>query len=415
MEDEEIMKITIVKPEQVEKKIKKVAAYARVSTLSEEQEESFESQVEYYKALINKNPNYEYVEVYADQGISGTQTQTRPNFMRMVNDAISGKIDIIYCKSISRFCRNAAQCQEVVRELKSHLVEVIFEKEQLSSFNPMSEMVFNFMTIIAQEESRSISENTIWALDRLAERGIRRVGSNKIFGYKEVNGVLTPNEFAPAVKMVFEEYALGTPVKDIIRYLEQMGCVKVRAKDKRFNHHDISRMIREIIYKGDRLIQKEPHPNYLTKKPDYTREFAQYYIEDAHEAIVPKELWERCQKELVRRAKIGHYKLPRERLPVAFKKKSHPLFGKVICADCGSPYERVTQQYKGRSWKVWRCKKKAGECHNHSIDETVLLEQLGDVDFGLIKRIVVKEDRTIEFELVKFYLPLVNSSSAIQC
>ena len=407
------MKITVIKPQEVQKQKKKVAAYARVSTFSEEQEESFESQVEYYKALITRNANYEFVEVYADQGISGTQTKTRPNFMRMIEDAKIGKIDIIYCKSISRFCRNAAQCQEIVRELKTNLVEVIFEKEQLSSFNPMSEMVFNFMTIIAQEESRSISENTIWALDRLAERGIRKVGSNKVFGYKEVDGVLTPNEFAPAVKMVFEEYALGTPVKDIIRYLEQMGCVKVRAKDKRFNHHDISRMIREVIYKGDRLIQKEPHPNYLTKKPDYTREFAQYYIEDAHEAIVSKELWEKCQIELLRRAKIGHYKLPRERLPVEFRKTSHPLFGRIICAECGSPYERVTQQYKGKSWKVWRCKKKAGECHNHSIDEMVLLEQLGDVDFGLVKRILVSKDGTIYVELVKFYQPLITISGTI--
>ena len=168
------MKITVIKPQSDKKGIKKVAAYARVSTYTFEQEESFESQVAYYTDLITKNPDYELVEVYADQGISGTQAKTRPNFMRMIEDALKGKIDIIYCKSVSRFARNAAECQEIVRNLKAHKVEVIFEKEQLSSFNPMSEMVFNFMTIIAQEESRSISENTVWALDKLAEKGSRR-------------------------------------------------------------------------------------------------------------------------------------------------------------------------------------------------------------------------------------------------
>ena len=126
-----------------------------------------------------------------------------------------------------------------------------------------------------------------------------------------------------------------------------------------------------------------------------------------------KELWGKCQKELIRRAKIGHYKLPRERLPVEFRKTSHPLFGRIICAECGSPYERVTQQYKGRSWKVWRCKKKAGECHNHSIDEGILLEQLGNIDYELVKRIQVSEDGTISVELVKFYQPLITTSGTI--
>jgi site-specific DNA recombinase len=408
------MKITVIKPEDVKKGKKRVAAYCRVSTFKEDQEESFESQVAYYKKLIGNNLNYEMAGVYADQGISGTKTENRPEFKRLIDDAMAGKIDVIYCKSISRFSRNAAQCQEIVRELKTKLVEVIFEREQLSSFNPMSEMVFNFLTILAQEESRSISENTIWALDKLAERGIRRIGSHAVFGYKEVKGVLTPNEYAPAVKMVFEEYAAGTPVKDIIRYLEQMGCTKLKAKGKRFNHHDISRMIREIIYKGDRLIQKKPHPNYLTHKPDYTREFNQYYIEEAHEPIVSKELWDKCQVELLRRAKLTHYKLPKERLPVAFRPDSHQLFGRILCADCGSPYERVTQQYKGKSRKVWRCKKKNGECHNHSIDEVKIIEALNGESYEFVDKVFVKPTGDVEVTFKKRYFPLLQTTS-IEC
>ena len=399
------MKITVIKPQSDKKGIKKVAAYARVSTYTFEQEESFESQVAYYTDLITNNPDYELVEVYADQGISGTQAKTRPNFMRMIEDALNGKIDIIYCKSVSRFARNAAECQEIVRNLKAHKVEVVFEKEQLSSFNPMSEMVFNFMTIIAQEESRSISENTVWALDKLAEKGIRRIGSNAVFGYKEVDGVLTPNEYAPAVRMIFEEYAQGTRVKDILKYLDQMGVVKLYSRTK-MTSEDIRRMLKNEIYKGDRLIQKEPHPNYITKKPDYTKEFKQYYVEDAHEAIVSKELWEACQIERERRKREAKYGNPIPKPLVRSYPNSHPLFGKLVCSNCGSPYERVTQQYNGKRKKIWRCKRKNGECHNHSIEETVLLAALADYEWGSIEKVLIADRKIVEVKLKKRYPPI---------
>ena len=204
--------------------------------------------------MIRNNSTYEFAGIYADQGISGTKMDNRPEFLRMVDDALSGKIDIIYCKSISRFARNAAMCQETVRKLKASRVEVIFEKEQLSSFNPMSEMVFNFLAIIAEEESRSISENTIWALDRLAEQGIRRIGNNKVFGYDEIDGKLVPNLLAKAVKMVFMEYSSGTSVSQLVKYLGQMGVVKMRSR-KPMHYRDVSRMITNVVYKGDRIIQ----------------------------------------------------------------------------------------------------------------------------------------------------------------
>ena len=290
------MQITVIKQNNnIINYKKKVAAYARVSTNSDSQEESFDSQVSYYKNLILNNSNYEYVNVYADFGISGTQSFNRPEFNKLINDAMNKKIDIIYCKSISRFCRNASECQKIVRELKQNLVEVIFEKEQLSSFNPMSEMVFNFMTIIAQEESRSISENTIWALDKLAEKGIRKIGNNKVFGYDEINGKLIPNSNSKAIKIIFNKYSKGIKVNDIINHLTNLGYMKIRTKTP-FTRIDIIRMINNVIYKGDRIIQKFPHRNYITKKYDYTREFNQYYITDSHKAIVSKDLWDKCQR-----------------------------------------------------------------------------------------------------------------------
>ena len=342
------------------------------------------------------------VEVYADQGISGAKAESRPNFMRMIKDALAGKIDIIYCKSISRFSRNCAECMEIVRKFKNYKVEVIFEREQLSSFNPMSEMVFNFLTIIAEEESKSISDNTTWALDRLAERGIRHLGNNRVFGYDEIDGVLTPNVYAPAVKMIFEEYAKGTKLKTIKRYLEQMGCVGMQSK-KPLTSQAIIHILSNVIYKGDRIIQKKPHPNYLTKKPDYTREFAQYYITEAHEAIISKELWDAVQKERERRLAEHTHGNHDDELLVRFRGNSHPLFGKVICVECGLPYERKTIISGGKHIKIWRCKKRNGKCHNHSIHEKSLVEQIDNIDYSEIERVLINANRTIIVEPKKKY------------
>ena len=355
--------------------------------------------------MIRNNSSYEFAGIYADQGISGTKMDNRPEFLRMVDDALSGKIDIIYCKSISRFARNAAMCQETVRKLKASRVEVIFEKEQLSSFNPMSEMVFNFLTIIAEEESRSISENTIWALDRLAEQGIRRIGNNKVFGYDEIDGKLVPNLLAKAVRMVFMEYASGTSVSQIVKYLGQMGVVKMRSH-KPMHYRDVSRMITNVVYKGDRIIQKKPHIDYLTKKPDLTREYSQVYVKGAHEAIVSEGLWEACQIEMARRNKEKKWKRPYEKSPVQVRQSSHPLFGKVICGECGSPYHRITVISNGASKKVWRCKRLNGECHSHYMDEEKILKAIGNVNIEFVDRfeVIGKDEYRISYK--RFYRPI---------
>lgn len=162
---------------QEESRIKNVAAYARVSTLQEEQELSYNSQKEYYEAYIRSVPNWNFVGVYADHGVSGVR-EDRPEFTRMLNDAYSGKIDTILVKSISRFARNAIVTQNVVHKLKAHNVEVIFDEQKLSSFNRNTEMVLNVMATVAEQESRSISKDIKWAKDKLAEQGIRKYGNN---------------------------------------------------------------------------------------------------------------------------------------------------------------------------------------------------------------------------------------------
>lgn len=289
------MKI-IIKDYKNIKKVK-VASYARVSTLNESQSESLASQINYYTNLIKQNPNYEFVKVYSDNGISGTQTNNREGFMQMIDDACNGKIDIIICKSISRFGRNAYETQEIVRKLKLKNIEVIFEKENLSSLSPMSEVVFNFMTILAEEESVSISNNIRWSLDALAKKGIRKLGNNKVFGYDEIDGKLIPNKDSRFVKKIFIDYSKGKAIKKIVKELKDMNAVKVKKKTS-LEYSDVLRILNNIIYAGDRIIQKHPHINPKTKKYDYTSPYTQYYVSNAHEAIISRELWDKCQKRI---------------------------------------------------------------------------------------------------------------------
>ena len=297
------MQISIIKPNNQDKNFKKrVVAYVRVSTLKEEQEESFESQVSYYEKLIKSNPKYTFVNIYTDLGISGLSLGKRKGFINMIYDAKKGNFDLILCKSISRFGRNSTEMQTHIRQLKSYGVEVIFQKEKLSTFNPMMEMILNFMSIIAQEESKSISENTVWSLNKQAEQGIRKLGNNRIFGYDEKNGILIPNSNAPIIKMIYKMYSKGAKISDIVSYLSNINVVGVRSK-KPLKYSNISYILSNVIYKGDRIIQKKPHIDYLTKKPDNTKECTQYYVSNSHEAIISKELWYTCQLERERRKK----------------------------------------------------------------------------------------------------------------
>ncbi|MCI9136882.1 MAG: recombinase family protein [Lachnospiraceae bacterium] len=290
------MKVTRVVHE-AEGRRKRVAAYVRVSTLCEEQGESFEAQMKYFKTLIESVRDWEFVEIYADQGITGVNAKKRNGFTRMIEDAVNGKIDIILVKSISRFARNSKEAQMYIHKLKESNVEVRFEREGISSLNPQSEMVFNFMAAIAQEESKSISENMKWTYQRLAERGIRHIGNNHVLGYAEIEGKLVPNEDAWIPKLIFEEYAAGLKSKEIIKHLDERGARRMRKKDS-FQYSTINYILRNEIYVGDRKIQKKPPIDYLTKRPDYTKSYDSFYIKDDHEGIVSREVWKKVQRRI---------------------------------------------------------------------------------------------------------------------
>ena len=354
---------------------KRVAAYARVSTEAEEQKESFNTQVAYYTRIIQANPDWEYVDVYADPGRSGTSAEHRPGFQRMVADAKAGKIDIVLVKSISRFARNVADAQTYVHELKAANVEVRFEREAISSFEPSSDMVFSVLAAVAQEESRSISENVKWAYRKNAEKGIRHIGSNRVLGYDEIGGVLMPNSEAWIVKQIFNDYACGLPMGSLIERLTSKGVRRLRS-DKPFTASSILSILKNETYTGDRMIQKKAPHNYLTKQPDPTLSYNSYFIKNSHEPIISMELWECAQSRL--KAKTS------DRLDGVYKRSSaHFLYGLVFCAKCGAPYKRRTFTGASGKYKVWNCSerqkgKNGNGCSNPMIREEELLKGISD-------------------------------------
>lgn len=387
---------------QEEKQIKNVAAYARVSTLQEEQELSYNSQKEYYEAYIRSVPNWNFVGMYADQGISGVR-EDRPDFTRMLNDAYAGKIDTILVKSISRFARNAIVTQNVVHKLKAHNVEVIFDEQKLSSFNRNSEMVLNMMATVAEHESKSISKNIRWALDKRAEQGIRNYGNNQVLGYDEVDGVLVPNESAWVVRYMYEQSAAGVSIQSIINELKKMGVKTMRGKDS-FCVGTIEHVLRNELYKGDKLIQKAAPVNLYTKKPDESINYDSYYIEDDHEPIVSKELWQKVQDRLNSYSKHK-------------TQGSYFLKGKVYCGECGCPMRRISYLYHSVRQKVWQCSdrfkgKKGNGCNNEIISEEDLiillsetlgvpyngLDNLNPDDYECIYKVTIYKNGEIQLE-----------------
>ena len=394
---------------QKERKKPRVAAYARVSTLTEEQASSYEGQVAHFDTLIKSNPNWEFAGVYADHGKSGLSAEKRPGFLQMIEDAKAGKIDVILVKSISRFARNSLEAQEFARILKEYDVEVRFEREGMSTFDAQSEMVFNFLTAVAEEESRSISENSILAHKHRAEMGIRHIGSNHVLGYDEIDGVLVPNEQAWIPRLIFERFAEGKCYEEIADELEEKGAERLRC-GTRFAATQLLRTLKNEIYVGDRLLQKQAPRDYKTKKPKKGVAYESFYIEDDHEGIVDRELWNAVQE------RIASQKTAREN-GIHLKSRSHFLFGKVYCGECGELMIRRVEKNKHADSMNWVCKdrrkgKNGNGCKNLIIPEEELLEALSEAlrltwngadcvneaDFEKLKSVKIFEEGRIEVE-----------------
>jgi len=360
------MQITRI-PAQRENKKTRIAVYCRVSTKMEEQEDSLETQQAAYTNLISMRSDWELVGIYSDS-LSGLSAEKRPEFMRMISDAMEGKIDRILCKSVSRFSRNVAECKKYTDLLRLKNVIVEFEKEHISTEDTTSAFLFSLMSAIAENESRSISENIRWGYSERFKRGKYNLGNNRILGYDTVNGKLVPNEDADTIRFIYTMFLQGNTVEEIIRKLNDMG-VTTRFGNP-LSRNGIIYILRNEAYKGDKQLQKKAPKNFITKKPDPTIPFESKYLENDHEAIVSRSVWEAVQTKLDRNKEIAEVVGHRGGLP-------HYLYGKVFCGACGAPMTRRTVTGPGGGKiKTWVCreKRKGSGCKGRNVKEEELLK-----------------------------------------
>ena len=282
---------------------RRVAAYARVSTDSDEQLSSYEAQVDFYTRHIKSNPEWEFVNVYTDEGISGTNTKKREGFNRMVADALDGRIDLILTKSISRFARNTVDTLTTVRKLKEKNVEVYFEKENIYTLDAKGEVMITIMSSLAQEESRSISENVTWGIRKSMADGKIILAYKNFLGYEKGEDGLPKivEEEARIVREIYRMFLDGKTVRTIADHLTSQGIPTPRGKEKWCVSTIISILTNEK-YKGDALLQKVYTADFLNKKKfKNTNVLPQYYVENFHPAIFDGETFNLVQTELAKR------------------------------------------------------------------------------------------------------------------
>lgn len=362
------------------KDILNVAAYCRVSTSQEEQENSYESQVAYYTKLITETPEWNLVAIYADDGISGTDMKKRDNFNLMMERCLRKEqdIDLILTKSISRFARNTVDCLSCIRRLKERNIAIYFEKEHINTLEATGELLITILSSQAQEESRNISENVKWGLKRKYENG--EVLIKRTFGYKK--GIdkrlhIIPEE-AEIVRMIYKKYLEGQSLNGIADLLTKMKVRTIRG-NSRWNGSSIRVILTNEKYIGDAIAQKTFTVDYLLKDRRKNKgELPQYYVQNLHEPIISKELYYLVQQEMKRRTCLKKKSMSGgvEELEGRYSGK-FALSKILICGECGSEYRRQIRRKSGKEKAVWRCEKRLRNgiryCrHSPTLEEGVL-------------------------------------------
>ena len=351
---------------------RRVAAYARVSTDEDEQLTSYQNQVEYYTRYIKSRPDWEFIGLYADEGISGLNTKKRSGFRQMVEDAMNGRIDLILTKSISRFARNTVDSLVTIRELKAKGVEVFFEKENIYTFDSKGELMITIMSSIAQEESRSISENITWGMRKNMARGKVTMAYGKFLGYRRgADGKPEiVEEEAEVVRRIYRLYLDGHTVREITRILTGDGIPTPSGKNCNWSVSTIMSILRNEKYKGDALLQKVYTADFLNKKMKKNNGvLPQYYVENSHPAIIDEETF-----LLVQELREHRRRPTRSGITSMFS-------GLLYCADCGEKlYYSTVNNYK-REQAYFFCssyRKNSDVCSAHYIREKVVAKAVLD-------------------------------------
>ena len=368
----------------------RVAAYCRVSTDSDEQATSYEAQIEHYTEYISKNPDWVLAGIFADEGITGTNTKKRTEFNRMIDECMDGNIDMIITKSISRFARNTLDCLKYIRQLKEKNIPVFFEKESINTMDSKGEVLLTIMASLAQQESQSLSQNIKLGLQYRYQQGHVQVNHNRFLGYtKDADGhlIIDPNQ-AEIVRRIYREYLEGFSMDKIAAGLERDGVLTGAGKAK-WHTSTINKILRNEKYMGDALLQKTYTTDFLTKKRIKNNgTVPQYYVESDHEAIIPKDIFLLVQEELVRRRVVRTSKNGKRR---SYSCK-HCFAQMVFCGDCGEFYRRVHWNNRGCKSIVWRCcsrlENTGHACRSRTVNEG-LLEQ---VSIDAINQVLCEKD-----------------------
>ncbi len=331
----------------------RVAAYARVSSSSEDQLNSYRVQNQYYSELISSNPDWEMVDIYADEGIAGTSVEKREDFQRMMQDCRKGKIDRILVKSISRFARNTKDCLAAVRELKELGVSVLFEEQGIDTARVSSEMVTAIMASLAQKQSESISGNVQWSIQHQMEAGKYKLRTAP-FGYTVRNGELTVNEAeAPIVQDIFNAYLSGANTKEICDRLNAQ-----QGSSRKWLRREIDYILMNERYAGNAIFQKKYTRAELPRTVKRNHgERAMYYVSDSNAPIIPQNVFDRAQ-ELRKRRTVSRSDEPKV------------YSGKIQCS-CGS---RCRAKTSNQIW-YWSCvvhEEQRNACHIKQVPEETI-------------------------------------------
>ena len=348
-------------------KLKRVAAYARVSSGKDAMLHSLSAQVSYYSNLIQNHSGWQYVGVYADEALTGTK-ENRENFQRLLADCRSGKVDMVITKSISRFARNTVTLLETVRELKNMGVDVFFEEQNIHSLSADGELMLTVLASYAQEESLSASENQKWRVKQKFSNG--QPWRTYMLGYRYDGEqlVIVPEE-AAIVRSIFADYLDGKGFLAIMKRLNESGILTQQG----FTWHQsaVQRVLRNYAYTGNLLLQTKLRENHLTKRTVVNRgELPQYHIQNSHEPIIDMDTYKAVQIEMAHRA--DQFGKPQTTV-------TYPFTGIITCAECGKHYRRKMK----KTGPVWICSTyntlgKAA-CQSKAIPESVLIDIVDEV------------------------------------
>ncbi len=336
--------------------VKRVAAYCRVSTEEESQQNSYATQISYYTEYINSHIDWQLAGIFADEGLSGTRTKNRTQFNNMIRLARRHKIDLILCKSISRFARNTVDCLDYVRELKALGVTVIFEKEHINTDEISSEFAISLYASFAQAESESISKNVTWGIEKSFREGHVPYRLQRTLGYRlnENGRPVIIEEEAAVVREIFRLFVEGHSPPMIAQYLTQ-NAVPRKNGQTTWNRNHIYQILKNEKYAGDAILQKTYTVNCLThERAKNTGQRPMVLVQDCHDAIIDRRTYDIVRLELEKRRRKPK-RSPAEKS--AYQTK-YCLSRLLVCPLCGSTYKRTVWVIKGQKIGVWRCRRR---------------------------------------------------------